>query len=93
MPQFMGSLNHNEIQSALYNMIISQAVEVRNIAGTYSDLVDKARADGGLYGDQKHFIDTDILKSHVWGADSEASNLLALDRPPAPNHAAPARRA
>lgn len=84
MPQFMGSLNHNEIQSALYNMIISQAVEVRNIAGTYSDLVDKARADGGLYGDQKHFIDTDILKSHVWGADSEASNLLALDRPPAP---------
>ena len=84
MPQFNGSLNHNEIQSALYNMIISQTVRSRNIAGTYSDIVEKARRDGGLLGDQRHYIDTDILSSHPWGADSEASNLLSLDRPPEP---------
>ena len=84
MPQFNGSLNRNEIQNALFNMIISQQVAADNIKGTYSSIVDKARVEGSLYGDQKHYIDTDILESHVWGADSEATNLLALDRPPAP---------
>jgi hypothetical protein len=85
MPLFTsGQLNHNEIQSALFNMIISQQVEASNIKGTYSSLVDKARVDGSLYGDQKLYIDTNVLKTHAWGADSEATNLLALDRPPAP---------
>lgn len=84
MPLFAGSLNPNEIQNALFNMIISQQVAADNIKGTFSSIVDKARVDGSLYGDQKHYIDTDILVSHEWGNDSEASNLLALDRPPAP---------
>lgn len=85
MGAFNGTLNHNEIQNALFNMIISVQTFADNIKGTYSSLVDKARVDGSLYGDQKLCIATDILKSHEWGADSEATNLLALDRPPAPS--------
>lgn len=47
---FTGQLNPNEIFGALYNMIISQQVFSDNIKGTYSELVDKARVDGTLYG-------------------------------------------
>ena len=84
MSQFLGTLNQNEIFSALYNMIISQQVFADNIKGTYSTLVDKARVDGTLYGDTKLYYSTDALKSYEWGADAEAENLLALDRPAAP---------
>jgi len=84
MPQFNGTLNRNEVQNALFNMILRQSVAADNIKGTFSSIVDKARIQGGMAGDQVHFIDTDILVSHEWGGDSEASNLLALDRPPAP---------
>ena len=81
---FTGTLNQNEIFSALYNMIISQEVFADNIAGAGSSLVDKARVDGGLYGDQKLFYATDVLKSVAWGNDAEAENLLDLHRPAAP---------
>ena len=84
MPSFSGQLRSNEIFSAIYNMIISQQVFADNIKGTYSSLVDKARVDGSLYGDQKLYYSTDVLKSVAWGNDSEASNLLSLDRPSAP---------
>ena len=84
MPNFSGSLRSNEIFSAIYNMIISQQVFADNIKGTFSSLVDKARVEGSLYGDQKLYYSTDVLKSVVWGNDSEASNLLSLDRPEAP---------
>lgn len=82
MGTFNGTLNTNEIFSALYNMIISQEVFADNIQG--DDLVDKARVDGGLYGDIKLFYATDVLASSAWGNDAEATNLLALDRPDAP---------
>lgn len=84
MPNFTGSLRSNEIFSAIYNMIISQQVFADNIKGTYSSLVDKARVDGSIFGDQKLYYSTDVLKSVPWGNDSEASNLLSLDRPAAP---------
>lgn len=84
MATFSGSLRSNEIFSALYNMIISQEVFADNIAGAGSSLVDKARVDGGLYGDQKLFYATDVLKSVAWGNDAEAENLLDLHRPAAP---------
>lgn len=82
MANFTGQLRSNEIFAALYNMIISQEVFADNIKG--SDLVDEARVDGGLYGDTKLFYSTDALVSHEWGNDAEAANLLALDRPEAP---------
>ena len=83
MGAFNGQLRSNEIFSALYNMIISQEVFADNL-GAHQTLVDKARVDGGLYGDTKLFYSTDVLKSAPWGNDAEATNLLALHRPEAP---------
>lgn len=84
MATFLGTLNSNEIFAALYNMIISQHVFSDNIAKTGSELVDMARVDGSLYGDTKLYYATDILVSDEWGNDAEATNLLALHRPQAP---------
>lgn len=84
MPNFTGTLNSNEIFGAIYNMIISQQVFADNIKGTFSSLVDAARVDGSLFGDQKLYYSTDALKTEAWGNDAEASNLLALHRPAAP---------
>lgn len=84
MPAFAGSLNPNEIFSSIFNMIISQQINADNIKEGFSSLVNKARTDGGLYGDTKLYYDTDVLKSHAWGGDLEAPNLLALDRPEDP---------
>ena len=74
------TLNPNEIFGSLANMIISQEVFADNL-GKHQSLVDKARVDGGLYGDKKLYYATDALVTHPWGADLEAANLLALDRP------------
>lgn len=84
MANFTGQLRVNEIMGSLFNMIISQEVFSDNIKGTYSSLVNKARVDGTLYGDTKLYYATDVLKSHEWGADAEAAELLALDRPEDP---------
>ena len=78
------TLNSNEIFGSIANMIISQEVFADNL-GKHQTLVDEARVDGGLYGDKKLYYATDVLKSHAWGNDSEASNLLSLDRPADPS--------
>ena len=77
------TLNPNDIYNTLGNMIISQEVFGDNL-GEHQTLVEKARVDGGLFGDKKLYYATDVLKSHVWGNDSEASNLLSIDRPADP---------
>lgn len=82
MGAFLGQLNQNEIYSSFYNMIISQ--EVFDRIGDSTELVDGAKVDGGLYGDTKLFYAADALASYAWGNDAEASNLLALNRPAAP---------
>lgn len=73
------TLTANEIYETLANMIISQEVYADNL-GSHQTLVDKARVDGGLYGDTKLYYATDVLESVPWGNDSEAANLLSLDR-------------
>lgn len=73
------TLTANEIYNTLANMIISQQVFADNLS-KHQTLVDKARADGGLYGDTKLYYATDVLKSVAWGNDAEAANLLSLDR-------------
>lgn len=78
------TLNANEIYASLFNMILAEQVFAQNIRGKNSKLVEEARAEVGLYGDSKNYWSTDVLKSHAWGNDSEATNLLALDRGPAP---------
>ena len=77
------TLNPNEIFATVANMIISQEVFADNL-GKHQTLVDQARVDGSMYGDKKLYYATDVLQSHAWGADSEASNLLSLDRPADP---------
>lgn len=84
MGAFIGQLRSNEIFAGIYNMIIGQLVFTNNIADGFSELVDRARVDGGLYGDQKLYYSTDVLGSNEWGADSEAANLLQLHRPEDP---------
>ena len=81
---FTGQLRPNEIFGALYNMIISQHVYADNIKGTYSQLADKFRVDGSMYGDTKLYYATDALQSVEWLDDEEAKNLLELHRPEAP---------
>lgn len=73
------TLTPNEIYESLGNMIISQEVHADNL-GEHQTLVDKARVGGSLFGDTKLYYATDVLKSHPWGNDAEAANLLALDR-------------
>lgn len=65
-------------------MIISQEVFSDNIYDTKSSLVDRARVDGGLYGDTKLYYSTDVLRSYPWLNDREAANLLNIYRPNAP---------
>ena len=77
------TLTANEIYDTLANLIISQEVFSDNL-GEHQTLVDKARVDGGLYGDTKLYYSTDALKSYEWANDAEATNLLALHRPDAP---------
>lgn len=77
-------LNANEIFSTIYNMIINQRVYSDNIKGTYGDLVDKFRIDGSMYGDTRLWYATDVLESTAWTNDSEAANLLAINRPDDP---------
>ena len=77
------TLNPNEIFASLANMIISQEVFADNL-GKHQTLVDKARVDGSLFGDKKLYYATDVLVSHAWGADLEATNLLQIERPSAP---------
>lgn len=84
MANFNGQLKVNEVIGALFNMIISQWVYADNVEGLDTSLVDAARVDGGLFGDTKLYIATDVLESIEWGADDEAENLLATHRPPAP---------
>lgn len=81
---FTGTLNQNEIFSALYNMIISQQVFADNIYDTKATLSDMSRVDGTLYGDTKLYYSTDVLKSFDWLNDAEAEDLLKLHRPQAP---------
>lgn len=81
---YNGNLNPNEIFSSIYNMIISQQVMDPELADNYSELVGKYKVDGTLYGDTKLFYATDILSSRPWLGDSEASNLLNINRPADP---------
>ena len=84
MATFNGTLNINMVLGGVWNMIISQRVFADNVKGAYSKLLDASRVDGSMFGDQKLYYATNVLESHEWGGDSEAGNLLQLNRPPEP---------
>ena len=78
-------LNTNLVYGALYNMVISQECFGSPVKNTYSQLVDRARIDVGLYGDQKWFYSTDVLGSYKFNVDTpDQLNVLATHRPKAP---------
>ena len=85
MPAFTGTLNVNEIQSSIYNMIIGQYIHTRNINNTYNTLLNMARRNVGLYGDQELHYATDAYRTYEYNPDTtEQCNVLAVHRPPAP---------
>lgn len=71
-------LKQNTITAALFNMIISQHVFGGNVADT--TLADKFRVDGTLFGDTKLYHSFDIGSPEDWQNDSEAQDLLKLNR-------------
>lgn len=72
------TLNQNEIYAALSNMIISQEVFGDPLGGLSSSLVDRARVDGGLYGDTKLYVSTDALRSYPWALYKVISGNLEM---------------
>ena len=84
MPINNGQLNTNEVVAPLFNQIIAISTVSDNLKGVEGSLVERAKTNGGLYGDTKLVRDTDILKSYNWLNDAEASNLLKLYRPTRP---------
>lgn len=79
------TLSQNEIYEFLSNMLISTQVFTDNIKDSAAlSLVNKSRVDGGLYGDTKRWISTDVLRTYEWGGDAEAENLLKTHRAPDP---------
>lgn len=72
------TLNQNKITAALFNMIISQQVFDSKVAST--ELADRFRVDGTLFGDTKLYHSFDIGSPEDWLDDEEAKNLLALNR-------------
>lgn len=81
MGAFSGSLRANEIFSAIYNMIIGQRVFADNIGESFTSLVDRARIDGSMYGDQYLFYSTDALKTLPYLPDTAGQlNVLSTYR-------------
>lgn len=71
-------LNQGAVTIAMFNMIISQQVFDGNVAST--ELADRFRVDGTLFGDTKLFHSFDIGSPEDWTNDSEAPDLLKLNR-------------
>lgn len=75
MANFNGQLRSNENFAGLFNMIISITTYTNNIYDTKSSLIDLARVDGGLYGDTKLYLDTDVLETYPWGVYTDANGV------------------
>lgn len=76
---FNGSLNSNEIYNALFNLrILFQKIAPQTVKrDEIVSLVDKAT---GMYGDTGVLQGMDIQGTYNFGMDSEAANLLAINR-------------
>lgn len=72
------TLAQNKITAALFNMIISQQIFDSKVANT--ELADKFRVDGTLFGDTKLYHSFDIGAPEDWLDDREAPDLLKLNR-------------
>lgn len=84
MATFTGQLNPNQIYGFIYNMILRQTVASDDFRAGYDTLLNEAKEDVGLLGDQILEYATDALEVLPWTGDGEAANLLKLHRPPSP---------
>lgn len=76
-----GALRQNEIFGAIYNMIIGQRVFADPIADGFTSLVDRARIDGSMYGDQYLYYSTDALETLPYLPDTNGQlNVLSVHR-------------
>lgn len=83
--QYNWALNTNSIQTALRNMIISQQVYDNLIETDYNSLVDRARAEGSLYGDTMLKYSVNTYETYPFDPDSsDQLNVLQTYRPAAP---------
>lgn len=81
---YNGQLSSNEIFNSLKNMIIGQQIFADIVKGTYGSLADLFKTEGSMYGDTKLFYSVQLGHVEDWANDSEAANLLALNRPADP---------
>ena len=80
MPNFNKTLNSNKIYAAFANMIINQYIYANAADGGYTELVDAARIEGSMYGDQALYYAVDAIEVDPWGGDAEANTLLETYR-------------
>ena len=78
MAAFQGQLNVNKIYGAIYNQILAQEVNSKNISREYAKLLNMAKQEVGLFGDQKLFYETYSPKISKWRGDDEATELLSV---------------
>lgn len=79
MPNFkvpQGKLNPNSVYTFIYNMILNQQVTSRNISLEYAKVLNDAKEDTGMYGDQKLYYDTYMPPITDWLGDDESTDLL-----------------
>lgn len=77
MPNFnTGKLNTNKVYAAIYNMILNQVVNSKNISKEYAELVNAAKEDVGLFGDMKLYYETYKPAISDWKGDDESTDLL-----------------
>lgn len=73
------TLNPNKIYNPIYNMIINQSIVP--LVGDFSELVDKAKEEGTMFGDTKIYYASDAMHSTAWDPTSDdAHNLLETNR-------------
>ena len=78
-PAFTGSLNSNEIYSALYNVrILFQKIAPQTVKR--DEIVSLLEKSVGMYGDTGIVTGMDIQGTYDFGMDAEAANLLAINR-------------
>ena len=81
-----GALNANEIFKTLFNMIVRQDVNSKNIGNTFKSLVDLFRVEGSMYGDTYLRYETDARETKEYLPDTtEQLNVLATYRPDDPH--------
>lgn len=77
----LSPLYSNAIFSTQFNMITNQYIYGDNVKTGYTSLVNKARVEGSMYGDQIWYYSTDVLKSKPWGAEVDPTSLLDRELP------------